>query len=135
MDNHSSFPVHELTSAAGSSVQGQIFADIGGALVLILIVAVALIWFARRMRLVSSDGRGNVFSIINSRSVGQRERIVVVEIEGKWLLLGVTSANITFLTMLDKPDGKATESSEPLMVDFQSALAGILKKRRSENRE
>jgi flagellar protein FliO/FliZ len=65
-----------------------------------LVMVVALIflcaWAARRMGLQKYNS-GRLVKVIASTSVGQRERVVVVEIGGTWLALGVTPGQIQSL--------------------------------------
>lgn len=83
------------TSAVGAG--GMLQAVLGMACVLALIFACA--WAARRFGLQRFGG-GHVVKVVSSTSVGQRERVVVVEVNGQWLVLGVTSHNISALHTL-----------------------------------
>lgn len=56
-------------------------------------------WLARRFGLQRFNG-GNVVKVVSSSNVGQRERVVVVEVSGTWLVLGVTSSQINTLHTL-----------------------------------
>lgn len=66
------------------------------ALAVVVGTVFALAWLARRSGL---PGRGaqNLMRSVSSLSVGARERVVVVEIEDSWLVLGVTAQNVTLL--------------------------------------
>lgn len=66
------------------------------ALAVVIGTVFALAWLARRSGL---PGRGaqNLMRSVASLSVGARERVVVVEIEDSWLVLGVTAQNVTLL--------------------------------------
>lgn len=70
-------------------------------LVLILGGFVAVAWFARR-HLPGLGAQGAV-KVVGSTAVGARERVVVVEVEGTWLLLGVGGGNVRVLHTLPKP--------------------------------
>ncbi|HWW08189.1 flagellar biosynthetic protein FliO [Collimonas sp.] len=65
-----------------------------------LAIVVALIflcaWVARRLGLQKYNS-GRLVKVIASTSIGQRERVVVVEIGGTWLALGVTPGRIQSL--------------------------------------
>ncbi len=45
--------------------------------------------------------------------VGQREKVVIVELEGEWLVLGVTSHSVNLLTKLDRPPDAAADVVPP----------------------
>ncbi|MEO8022688.1 flagellar biosynthetic protein FliO [Polaromonas sp.] len=53
-------------------------------------------WAARRLGLRQS-GSGRLLKVVSSAMVGQRERVVVVEIGGSWLVLGVAAGQVRAL--------------------------------------
>ncbi len=71
------------------------------ALVLILGGFVALAWLARRY-LPGMAAQG-VVKVVGSTAVGARERVVVVEVDNTWLLLGVGGGNVRLLHSQPKP--------------------------------
>jgi flagellar protein FliO/FliZ len=72
-------------------------------LVLILGGFVAVAWFARR-HLPGMAAQGAV-KVVGTTAVGARERVVVVEVDDTWLLLGVGGGNVRLLHTLPKPPG------------------------------
>ncbi len=56
-------------------------------------------WLARRFGLQRFGG-GHVVKVVSSSNVGQRERVVVVEVGGTWLVLGVTPTQVNTLHTL-----------------------------------
>lgn len=114
-----------------SNPSGAALLHLSGALVLVLIIILALAWIVRRTRFVPSRVKGNrLFSIVGTHSLGQRERLVVVEMAGKHLLLGVTATKISRLAMFDKPE----DEKEPVsQAHFHSQFRGLLKKRELES--
>lgn len=89
-------PVHEAQPAAvGAS--GLLQAGFGMAVVVGLIFLCA--WLARRFGLQRLGG-GHLVKVVSSASVGQRERVVVVEVANQWLVLGVTSSQVNMLHAL-----------------------------------
>lgn len=89
-------PVHEAQpSAVGAS--GLLQAGFGMAVVVGLIFLCA--WLARRFGLQRLGG-GHLVKVVSSASVGQRERVVVVEVANQWLVLGVTSSQVNMLHTL-----------------------------------
>jgi flagellar protein FliO/FliZ len=87
--------VEAAPSAVGAG--GMLQAALGMAMVLGLIFLCA--WAARRFGLQRFGG-GQVVKVVSSASLGQRERVVVVEVDGTWLVLGVTSSQIHTLHTL-----------------------------------
>lgn len=72
-------------------------------LVLILGGFVAVAWLARRY--LPGMGSQGVVKVVGTTAVGARERVVVVEVENTWLMLGVGGGNVRLLHTLPKPAG------------------------------
>ncbi|WP_431273534.1 flagellar biosynthetic protein FliO [Variovorax ureilyticus] len=91
-------PSHTAAEAAPAvGAGGLLQAGFGMVVVLGLIFLCA--WLARRFGLQRFNG-GNVVKVVSSSNVGQRERVVVVEVSGTWLVLGVTPNQINTLHTL-----------------------------------
>ena len=91
-------PSHTAAEAAPAvGAGGLLQAGFGMVVVLGLIFLCA--WLARRFGLQRFNG-GNVVKVVSSSNIGQRERVVVVEIGGNWLVLGVTPNQINTLHTL-----------------------------------
>jgi flagellar protein FliO/FliZ len=73
---------------------GLVQAGLGLAVVIGLIFLLA--WVVRRFGLQPS-GNGQLLKVVSSVMVGQRERVVVVEIGDAWLVLGVASGQVRAL--------------------------------------
>jgi flagellar protein FliO/FliZ len=91
-----------------SDLSGIIRAGVGLVFVVGLIFACA--WLARRFGLQQKSS-GSLLKVVSSVMVGQRERVVVVEIEGTWLVLGVTAGQINFLHTLEAKKGASAAVS------------------------
>lgn len=89
------------------------------ALVIGLVLMLAAIYRKVQLKLPGSQH----FKIISSVSVGPKERILVIEIQGKQRVIGVTSHSVNFLFELDSP-----LPSEKLASDFHTQLQTFLKK-------
>ena len=70
-------------------------------LALILGGFVAVAWFARRY--LPGMGAQGAVKVVGTTPVGTRERVVVVEVDDTWLLLGVGGGNVRLLHTLPKP--------------------------------
>ena len=73
---------------------GLLQAGLGLAVVIGLIFMFA--WVARRFGLQPSSN-GKLLKVVSSAMVGQRERVVVVEIGDAWLVLGVAAGQVRAL--------------------------------------
>ena len=69
---------------------------------------VAVAWMARRY--LPGMGAQGAVKVVGSTAVGSRERVVVVEVEQTWLLLGVGGGNVRLLHTLPKPEQPASSS-------------------------
>ncbi len=85
---------------------GLLQAGFGLAMVVALIFLCA--WAARRFGLQTS-GSGRLLKVVSSAMVGQRERVVVVEIGDSWLVLGVAAGQVRALHTM--PAEKLNEAS------------------------
>lgn len=104
---------------------GLLQATLGLALVLGVILAVA--WLAKRLAPGTLRGSGVPLTIVASQSVGQRERVVVVEVADQWLVLGVAPGRVSALSTL--PKGALPTPSPSAATPFAAALSRALGRR------
>ncbi|MDI1268738.1 MAG: flagellar biosynthetic protein FliO [Polaromonas sp.] len=98
---------------------GLLQAGLGLAVVLALIFLCA--WAARRFGLPQAGG-GRLLKVVSSAMVGQRERVVVVEIGGSWLVLGVAAGQVSALHTM--PAGKLSDTNAaPMFSGMEGAGA------------
>ena len=100
-----------------------------GKLALALVVVLSVFWlFARVMRqfqgLQGSAPQG--LKIVGALSVGQRERVLVVQAGDTQLVIGVTSSQINTLHVLDEPLQQHMPQAQ--QSDFKSKLSAALKR-------
>ena len=95
---------------------GLLQAGLGLALVVAMIFLCA--WVARRFGLQQTGG-GRLLKVVSSAMVGQRERVVVVEIGGSWLILGVASGQVSALHTMP-----AQNLPDPVAPTAPQGLAG-----------
>jgi flagellar protein FliO/FliZ len=112
----------------------SVLMTVSGALALVIFVMVSLAWMARRSglsrRLYSSQ---NVISLVATKSLGNRERLVVVDVGEQRLVLGVTSMQISCLNTLPRPTVDPGVI-QPANNAFPHMLESFLQKYRKENR-
>jgi len=70
-------------------------------LVLVLAAIVAVAWILKRMNLPQT-APGSALKVISGVAVGQRERIVLVEVNDTWLIVGVAPGQVTALHTMPK---------------------------------
>lgn len=99
----------------------------------VLAVMAGVTWLVKRW-LPNAGNSASVAKIVGGVSLGNRERLVVVQVADKWIVVGVAPGSVTSLANLDAgqalPEsivssaGKATPVNE-----FASVLANWMKKK------
>lgn len=115
-------PVYTPPPPAVSS--GNI-AQIIFSLLLVLAVIALVAWMLKRMNAVR-QGSGNLLKVLGATSVGQRERIVLVEVKDTWLVIGVGPGQIRTLHTLDRPEDFAPDDKPAEKNRFANILSNAL---------
>jgi flagellar protein FliO/FliZ len=91
-------------AAIGSAVTqpSDYFAQILISLVLVLLIIFVSAWLLRRYGRFPGVADGNL-KVLGALSVGQRERILLLQVGKEQVLVGVTSSRITRLHQLEEP--------------------------------
>lgn len=124
------------TAATSSALAGSLGTSVGtsglaafGKMAFALLVILAIIflvaWLVRRVGPVAG-GATQYLKVIAAKAVGTRERVVIVEVEGTWLVLGVTAGGISKLHELPPAKG-APVVAGPLGNTFARRFAAALK--------
>jgi flagellar protein FliO/FliZ len=96
---------------------------LGGLLVVVLCIVV-LAFFYKKINLGFPGSRA--IKVVTALSLGAKERIIVIEVNGQQHLIGVTPQQVNHLLTLDEPihmDNPATTG-----LSFQKILQGVSKK-------
>jgi flagellar protein FliO/FliZ len=119
-------PAKHVPGAAKTNSASQLASLIGG-LALILVLIYGLSWFVKRF---SQGGflHNPTMKIVSAMPLGTRERLMLVEIGGKQLLLGVTATQINTLHVFDEPV-VLSEKEQPVASDFSQKLMAILQQK------
>ena len=81
---------------------------------LIVLALIALIaWLFKKIGFHPANRTG-LLKIISSASVGQRERVVIAEIDDTWLILGVASGQVNLLHQMHKKSPSVDEPARPV---------------------
>jgi flagellar protein FliO/FliZ len=100
---------------------------------LLLVVGLILgcAWIARRFGVNRPPPRTGLVKFVSSMALSQKERVVVVEIEDTWLVLGVAPGSVSHLHTL--PAREATHASpSPAVAPHVSQFAMDFRQRLSE---
>ncbi|PSV23339.1 flagellar biosynthetic protein FliO [Photobacterium leiognathi subsp. mandapamensis] len=92
-------------------------------LLLVLVIIVFLAWLLKRMRVAGISGNDSGLKVVKQLAVGQRERVVLLQVGEEQMLVGITQHNISLLSKLDKP---LTMDESP-SGDFASQLSKLMK--------
>lgn len=112
-----------------------------GALFFVLGMIVFAAWALRRLqqRGGPAGSQRQVLRVVGHHALGMKEKLVVVEIEDTWLVLGMTPASITTLHTLPRPTSAAAEpgsaSDSTLPASLPAAFATQLRRTLSRDRE
>lgn len=110
------------TAAVTPSPTTGVFKMLIGLAVVLLILAV-IAWAMKKM-MGNVPGNQSVIRTIGGVSVGTRERVVVLEVAGRWLVVGVASGQVSSLANLDAGDLDAVsqyKNTESTNVDLQQS--------------
>ncbi|WP_251978170.1 flagellar biosynthetic protein FliO [Salinicola avicenniae] len=107
------------------------------ALSLLVVVGIILLcaWLLKRLGPNRRAG-GQHLRVVASTPVGQRERVVIVEVEDRWLVLGVGSGQVSKLDTLTPPPepSHTTEKTDtPLSGSFATRLGQALRHNASQS--
>lgn len=74
----------------------------GGSLMLLIVLIFAAIWFLRRAG-TGPRGAGRQIAFVDALALGQRERLVLVQVGGEQILLGVSPGRVERVHVLENP--------------------------------
>ncbi len=115
-------PVADLPSASSQLI--QIFLALG----VVVAMIYALAWFLKRF---ANQGAlsASPIKVLNTTSMGTREKLVLAEVNGQQILLGVTAHSINTLHSFDSEVQDEPDTDTPhaeSVVDFKAKLAGLM---------
>lgn len=83
-------------------LDGTELLSFAASLLVVIGTIVVLGWLYARNRAVGG-GHGDAINIVASRALGSRERLLIVEVAGVQLLVGLTSSDVRTLHVFDAP--------------------------------
>ncbi|KZE33894.1 flagellar protein FliO/FliZ [Crenobacter luteus] len=125
-----SLPAWAEAAAPASPLAGLLQVIVALALVVGAIVACG--WAFRRMQ-GKFGGLPQYLKVIGGVMVGPRERVVVVELDGEWLVLGVTGQQVNLLARRPRPEGAPVPGVGPGEPPFAQWLKAALGKKAGPN--
>ena len=111
------------TPLAGSNVGGQLVQLMLG-LLLVVGLIFALAWLLRRVQIGPRSNQA--IKLVASQALGPRDRLLLVQVGGEQILLGLSAGRITPLHVLKEP--VSLEAAEPATPEFAQRLMELLGK-------
>ena len=112
---------------APSTALTQVSSWLGAILLLIVFIG----WLVKRAGFAPQARNNKLLKVTASCQVGRGERVVIVEVDNTWLVLGVTATQITPLHQLSAPPASLPtddENSGEKPADFVQLLQKALKR-------
>ncbi|HEX4500807.1 MAG TPA: flagellar biosynthetic protein FliO [Scandinavium sp.] len=102
--------------------------DVSGALLGIILLILAAAWLAKRFGVSGvKSAATKELKVSASTALGQREKVVIVDVEDARLVLGVTASQITLLHKLP-PAVIDPNTPKPETPDFASLMKSVIKR-------
>ncbi|MCE9638724.1 MAG: flagellar biosynthetic protein FliO [Betaproteobacteria bacterium] len=120
----------EQTPAASGAVTGQLLSLFLGLAVVLAVIA-GTAWLLKRLA-PKTYGASSVLRVVAGAAVGQRERVVIVEVGATWLVLGVAPGSVNSLHQMPRPDEIA---NAPVTADAMPPFAQWLRKMMDKRNE
>ncbi|MDX1367040.1 flagellar biosynthetic protein FliO [Pseudomonas sp.] len=116
------------TPMASSGMAGQLVQLLLGLLLVIGLIFL-LAWLMRRVQQLGPRGSQQVIKIVASQALSPRDRLVLVQVGGEQILLGLTPGRIAPLHVLKEP--VHLPDGEPASTEFAQRLMELLGKDQS----
>ncbi|MDH4283765.1 MAG: flagellar biosynthetic protein FliO [Gallionellaceae bacterium] len=99
----------------------------------LLLVLVAFVLVARLLKRMNMprQGAGSLLKVVSGVAVGQRERIMLVEVNDTWLVVGVAPGQVRTLHTMPKAELPELKGDSQAVADskFQGWLKKVMEKR------
>ncbi len=111
--------------AAATSPTGSILKMVLG-LGVVLVVMALISWAAKRM-LPNAVMQNSAVKVVGGVSVGSRERVVVLEVANRWLVVGVAQGQVSAIANLDIDADALNATMHAAKASSESAMHPIAK--------
>ncbi|CAI3796389.1 flagellar biosynthetic protein FliO [Rheinheimera sp. MM224] len=112
-------------TAQGNGMNAMTIMNVFGSLIIVLGLLFGLAWLYKKLA-IKLPGSSHI-KIVSSVMLGPRERILVIEVQGKQRVLGVTANQINMLFELDQP--LVDDQAAP---DWRTQFQALLQKQKSK---
>jgi flagellar protein FliO/FliZ len=115
------------TAATPTGSAGNLLQVLVG-LVIVLGLMAGAAWLLKRMGVAGTAG-ANVARIVGGVNVGNRERVLVVEVADQWIVVGVAPGRVSALSTMPKQEDAPTSEPLPEQKNFATWLKQTIDKR------
>jgi len=123
--------VPATTPMASSDIGGQLVQLLLGLLLVIASIFV-LAWLMRRIQQIGPRGN-QAIKLVASQALGPRDRLLLVQVGGEQVLLGISAGRIAPLHVLKEP--VSLEAAEPATPEFAQRLMELLGKDQKDQKD
>jgi flagellar protein FliO/FliZ len=123
--SHAAAPAQSAVATAGSFFQVLL------GLIVVLGLMAAAAWSLKRFNLTRIAGNAPV-KVIGGVSVGNRERVIVVEVADQWIVVGVATGQVTALSTMARPEHVPVTPAAPDASNFSNWLKQKIEKRNAQ---
>ena len=102
---------------------GDYLLQVIGSFVVVILLLIGVLVLLRRFNGVSSQMSGNM-RVISSVGVGQRERVVLLQVGVEQILIGVGPGNVRKIQAFDQPVVETSPSNTPNFSDVWRVVMG-----------
>ena len=102
---------------------GDYLLQVIGSFVVVILLLVGVLVLLRRFNGVSSQMSGNM-RVVSSVGVGQRERVVLLQVGDEQILVGVGPGNVRKIHAFDEPVVEPSASTTPSFSDVWKVAMG-----------
>ncbi|MGK0501210.1 MAG: flagellar protein FliO/FliZ [Oceanicoccus sp.] len=113
----------------GSAVVNANPATVVFGLLFVVGLIIALAWFMRRFSGLSMIA-GQSMKVVSALSVGTREKVVLIDVGGEQILIGVAPGRVSHLQSFSQP---VVEQATAAPIDFSSTIKKILQQDKASN--
>ena len=113
----------EPAVSPSSLFTGDYLLQVIGSFVVVILLLVGVLVLLRRFNGVSSQMSGNM-RVVSSLGVGQRERVVLLQVGEEQILVGVGPGNVRKIHAFDEPVVEPSASTTPSFSDVWKVAMG-----------
>jgi flagellar protein FliO/FliZ len=97
-------------------------------LIVVLGLMAGAAWLLKRMG-VANNVAGNVARVVGGVNVGNRERVLVVEVADQWIVVGVAPGRVSALSTMPRQEQPASQQGTQMPGNFAAWLKQTIDKR------